>query len=252
MTGRSRALIAFVVSAAVVIASGIAWAATWSSGVGTDLAQVTSIRTAADSVAARGPQRPAAPPQLSSSADGDADEARGGDGATPVVPTDIPVVDATEVVIPEPAAPPRSVQIAGVDVTMPVIATGVADDGQMELPDDPSVLGWYRFGASPGDRRGSAVLGGHVDSIEKGIGPLARLAAVPVGERIVVTGPDGERLTYRVTDVARISKAALPVDTIFRPGGRHQLVVITCGGRYLPDAGGYEDNIVVTARPVAW
>jgi hypothetical protein len=247
MTARSRALVAFVASAAVVIASGIAWAATRSPGVGTDLAQVTSIRTAADSVAARGPQRPAVPSPASVSSDG-ADESESPAAAGP---TDIPVVDATEIVVPEPTPPPRSVRIAGVDVTMPVIATGVADDGQMELPEDPSVLGWYRFGASPGDRRGSAVLGGHVDSIERGIGPLARLASVPVGERIVVTGPGGKRLTYQVTDVERIAKAALPVDTIFRPGGPHQLVVVTCGGRYLPDAGGYEDNIVVTARPVA-
>lgn len=251
MTARSRALIAFVASAAVVIASGIAWAATRSSGVGTDLAQVTSIRTAADSVAARGPQRPAVPSQATGSPDDGTDTARDGGRSTAVVPTDIPVVDATEIVVPEPTPPPRSVRIAGVDVAMPVIATGVAEDGQMELPDDPSVLGWYRFGPAPGDRRGSAVLAGHVDSIEKGIGPLARLASVPVGERIVVTGPDGKRLTYQVTDVARIAKAALPIDAIFRPGGRHQLVVVTCGGRYLPDAGGYEDNIVLTARPVA-
>ncbi len=250
MTARSRALIAFVASAAVLVASGVAWAATRSSGVGTDLEQVTALRATADSAAARGPQRPGAPAQatVAVASTEDADTA-GSTGFVP--PSDIPVVDATEIVVPEPAAPPQSVRIAGVDVTMPVIATGVAADGQMELPDDPNVLGWYRFGASPGDRRGSAVLAGHVDSIDKGVGPLARLSAVSVGERIAVTGPDGKRLAYRVTDVARIAKAALPVDRIFRPGGQHQLVVVTCGGRYLPDAGGYEDNIVVTARPVA-
>jgi hypothetical protein len=67
---------------------------------------------------------------------------------------------------------------------------------------------------------------------------------------MTVAGPDGEPLDYEVTDVQRIPQAVLPTDEIFREDGPHQLVVITCGGRYLPDAGGYEDNIVVTAQPV--
>ncbi len=48
----------------------------------------------------------------------------------------------------------------------------------------------------------------------------------------------------------RIPKAALPVDRLFAPDIAHRLVVVTCGGRYLPDTGGYEDNIVVIATPV--
>ncbi len=67
---------------------------------------------------------------------------------------------------------------------------------------------------------------------------------------MTVTGSDGAPVRYRVETVQRITKAALPVDTLFRPGGRHQLAVVTCGGRYIPEAGGYEDNIVVIAAPV--
>jgi sortase (surface protein transpeptidase) len=163
---------------------------------------------------------------------------------------DIPVVDATEVVIPQAVAPPRELRIPSVDVTMPVAASGVQPDGQMALPDDPTVIGWYKFGASPGDRRGSAVLGGHVDSVSAGIGPLSRLAAVAVGDSVTVVDVDGAAIAYRVDSVQRITKGALPVDTLFRPGGAHQLAVVTCGGRYLPETGGYEDNIVVIARPV--
>jgi sortase (surface protein transpeptidase) len=244
MTPRSRALVAFVASAALVVASGVAWAATRSSGVGLDVERVTASGAAADGVASRGPQRPVAPAAT------DLEPAAGDERRPGRQTPDIPVMDATDITIPAPVPAPRSLRLPSVDVTMPVIATGVARDGQMELPDDPSQIGWYRFGAAPGDRRGSAVLAGHVDSIDEGAGPLARLASVSVGERVVVTDGDGARLTYRVTDVQRIAKAALPVDRIFRPDGRHRLVIVTCGGRYLPDAGGYEDNIVVSARPV--
>ena len=52
-----------------------------------------------------------------------------------------------------------------------VAAMGVAEDGQMALPPDPRTIGWYRYGAGPGDRVGSVVLGGHLDSREYGVGP---------------------------------------------------------------------------------
>lgn len=246
MSQRTRALVALVASIALLVGSGVAWAMARSSGVGTDLEQVTVARAAADSSVSRGPQRPAAPAQGGDVAADEGDAA----AATTRPGIEIPVVDATEIAIPEPVDPPRELRIDSVGVTMPIAATGVAQDGQMELPDDPQVIGWYRFGASPGERRGSAVLGGHVDSVSGGVGPLARLASVAVGDEVTVVGADGTPVAYRVESVQRITKAALPVDMLFRPRGPHQLAVVTCGGRYLPEAGGYEDNIVVIAAPV--
>ena len=237
MTSRRRALAALGLSSALLVGSGLAFATYRDAGVGTDLAQVTQARSAADVAVSRGPSRPAA--------------TNGSQPASSSPVVDVPIIDATEIVIEEPPAAPQSLRIPGVGVQMPVAATGVQADGQMELPDDPNVIGWYKFGASPGDKRGSAVLGGHVDSIEQGVGPLARLASAEVGERVVVLDAAGKPVRYEITSVQRITKAALPVDVLFRPEGPHQLAVVTCGGRYLPDAGGYEDNIVVLARPVS-
>lgn len=238
MTSRRRALAALGLSGALLVGSGLAFATYRDAGLGTELEQVTEARSAADATVSRGPSRPAAAGSDTSSA-----------SPTPVL--DVPVVDATQIVIEEPPAPPEAMRIPSIGVAMPVAATGVQADGQMELPDDPNVIGWYKFGASPGDKRGSTVLAGHVDSIDRGIGPLARLASSEVGERVVVTGSDGKPVRYEITSVQRITQEALPVDVLFRPDGPHQLAVVTCGGRYLPDAGGYEDNIVVLARPVA-
>jgi sortase (surface protein transpeptidase) len=111
-------------------------------------------------------------------------------------------------------------------------------------------MGWYRFGPLPGAARGSSVLAGHVDARDFGTGPLARLAAVQPGAVVIVTAADGTALRYRVSSVERITKAALPLDRLFAPDGRHRLALVTCGGRFLPDAGGYEDNIVLTATPL--
>jgi hypothetical protein len=234
MNSRRSAAASLVASLVLLVVSLGAWATSRDQGVGTDLEQVTLA---------------------TSSAAGAAGDSRGegsDNGSEPDEPlvSDVPIVDATTIEAVEEVAPPRRLKIASQEISMPIVATGVASDGQMELPDDPREIGWYRFGALPGDPRGSAVLGGHVDSVRLGVGPLATLASVDKGARITVTAADGERLDYRVTSVERITKAALPVDRLFDPDVDHRLVVITCGGRFLPDAGGYEDNIVVIATPV--
>lgn len=164
-------------------------------------------------------------------------------------PESVPLRDATRIEPLATVAPPRELSIPSVGVTMPIVATGVLDDGQMELPEDPAQIGWYQFGPGPGERRGSVVLAGHVDSTRYGVGPLARLASIQEGARITVTDAEGSPVRYRVTGVERIRKAALPTDRLFDPDSAPRLVVITCGGRYLPEAGGYEDNIVVIAKP---
>lgn len=125
---------------------------------------------------------------------------------------------------------------------------GVAADGQMALPDDPAVLGWYRFGPAPGEGVGSVVVAGHLDSTRHGLGPLVGLREVGVGDPVSVLRVDGTRRGYTVVDVQRYDRQALPAE-LFSRGGPERLRIITCGGEYLPDRGGYQENLVVTAVP---
>jgi hypothetical protein len=227
MSPRTRAVAALAASLALVAVAAAAWATMRTSGVGDDLARQTD---AAGATAALSPAPTPSP--------------------TPAMPlVDGPLVDATQIPVAVERPAPTRLDIPSAGISMPVQATGVAPDGQMELPADPRVIGWYRFGPLPGDPAGSAALGGHVDSVEVGTGPLAALAGVQVGAEVVVTAADNTPLRYQVTAVQRIQKAALPTDLVFAPTGPAQLAIVTCGGRYLPDAGGYEDNVVVIAMP---
>ena len=124
---------------------------------------------------------------------------------------------------------------------------GVGGDRQMRLPADPRVLGWYRFGPAPGDG-GSVVLAGHVDSRTFGVGPLAALQTVDVGERVEVVTASDEVRSYRVDSIERFDRQALPA-AVFARTGPERLRLVTCTGPYLPDAGGYQQNLVVTAVP---
>lgn len=238
MSNHRTSVAALAASLVLVVVSLGAWLLRPAAGVGTDLDQIT--RAGASAAGGQPGSATASPLDRSPSS------APSGPGSF----GEVPVVDATRIVAPQDVAPPRRLVVGSVDIAMPVLATGVTADGQMELPADPSQVGWYRFGALPGNPEGSAVLGGHVDSVRYGTGPLARLAQVREGARVTVTSGAGQRLGYRVISVERISKAALPVDRLFDPTGPHRLVIVTCGGRYLPAAGGYEDNIVVIAEPL--
>ena len=68
--------------------------------------------------------------------------------------------------------------------------------------------------------------------------------------RVTVTTADGTEHDYEVVGRRAIVKKALPVDEIFARDGRPLLVLITCGGEYLPELRSHRDNIVVTAVPV--
>lgn len=145
------------------------------------------------------------------------------------------------------ARPPTRVRVPALGLDAVVRPVGVDGGRQMRLPDDPRVLGWYRFGAGPGDR-GSVVLAGHVDSRRFGVGPLAELQAIGVGDRVeVATGRDGTR-SYRVDSIERFDRQALPAE-VFARTGPERLRLVTCTGPYVPEAGGYQQNLVITAVP---
>jgi hypothetical protein len=147
------------------------------------------------------------------------------------------------------AARPVRVALDSVGIESPVRPVGVAEDGQMQLPPDPRVMGWYRFGPAPGtESGGSVVIAGHLDSKRFGLGPLARLRDMEVGQPIEVALADGTTSTYTVVAVQRFDRQGLP-EELFSRQGPERLRVITCGGEYDPDAGGYQQNLVVTAAP---
>lgn len=150
--------------------------------------------------------------------------------------------------------PPRSVdapvevELLGVDITAEVVPVGAAADGQMELPDNPNVVGWYRFGPTAGDGAGSVVLAGHVDSRRFGLGQLVRLKNSEVGDEVVVRTEAGNTREYTVVDVQFVPRTELPIGEVFSRDGAERLLLITCAGDY-DRAAGYQDNVIVTAEP---
>lgn len=143
---------------------------------------------------------------------------------------------------------PERLKVPALNLSMRILATTVDGTGLMALPAKPSELGWYAYGPAPGSRHGTAVLAGHVDSARYGTGPLVGLASLRRGDPLTVSTATGS-VRYEVVAVQRISKRALNPAEVFDRQGEPLLRIITCGGTYDRDRGGYQDNVVLTARP---
>lgn len=170
-------------------------------------------------------------------------------GARPSTAGSAPVVRTRDAGLPAVTAvgQPSRLQIESVKLDLAIQPVGVASDGQMDLPPNPTVVGWYRFGPVPSDRQGSVVLGGHLDSKEFGSGPLVNLRKLRPGDDIRVLSSDGSTASYRVQQVREVPKKQLAVEDLFDRAGDRKLRIVTCGGPYDRDRGGYRDNVVVTA-----
>jgi hypothetical protein len=132
----------------------------------------------------------------------------------------------------------------------PVQQSGLRSDGTLAIPDDPSVVGWWTGGALIGERFGSTVIAGHVDSRRFGIGVFAELWQVRSGAVVQVRN-GALHARYRVVSRTEVPQARMTRDTgAFRQDVSHRLVLITCGGPFDSTRHRYRDNIVLVALPV--
>lgn len=127
-----------------------------------------------------------------------------------------------------------------------VIEVGVEPNGDMEVP-PASRVGWYRYGPTPGSD-GSAILAAHI-AYDGENGVFVDLAALDEETEVEVVYDDGSTDRFIVESNQRFDKEALPEDLVFARSGPSRLILITCGGRFDSEAGSYEDNVVVVARP---
>lgn len=146
---------------------------------------------------------------------------------------------------------PRRVRIPAIDVATRVVPVGIDKNEALEVPDDVRLVGWYDLGVPPGADRGSAVLVAHRDSRTQGHGVFYDLGQLDVGDRVTVRNDAGDDLTYSVVSRESILKKRLPYEELFAVDGPPRLTLISCGGYYDPNNGGYQDNVVVTAVPEA-
>ena len=147
-----------------------------------------------------------------------------------------------------PAAPARPVAITipAIGVRSVLAPLGLNPDGTVEVPTDPAAAGWYELGTRPG-AMGSAVILGHVDSRE-GPAVFYLLSTLNAGDAVDVRLADGASARFRVSSVRTYANAQFPADQVYAAEGARVLNLVTCGGAYDAERGGYQANVVVAAR----
>ena len=234
---RTTAWWAVCVTAALVSATLVGgwWFSRPGDSAGQDLA---SVRAAAEAPA-QDTSQPSEPSSSPSST------------AVPLIPRP-QVRDASLDALQAEATPtPSRLVIPDLAVDAVVESVGVQPDGAMVIPASPTSVGWYQYGPAPADPEGNTVIAGHVATREDGPGALAALRQASPGMRVEVTDAEGTVHAYEVVGRESIVKEALPVDEIFARDGRPLLVLITCGGEYIPELRTHRDNVVVTAVPLS-
>jgi LPXTG-site transpeptidase (sortase) family protein len=145
---------------------------------------------------------------------------------------------------------PVSVAIDELGVLAPVDPVGIYEDGSVEIPEDVSRVGWYRFGSDPAQGEGSTVIVGHRDGFDQGAGAFYSIAGLDIGDAIEVELADGSLRDYEVVAREVVAKNLLPTSDLFAENGPERLTLISCIGYFDRDGDGYRENVVVTAVPV--
>ncbi|MFI9648350.1 class F sortase [Streptomyces sp. NPDC052040] len=143
---------------------------------------------------------------------------------------------------------PKRLVIPQIGVDAPFTELSLDATGHLNPPppNDRNLVGWYKNGASPGER-GTAIVAGHVDTTT-GPAVFVFLRLLKPGGIVDITRADGTTLRFQIDSVETFSKAHFPDQRVYADAPTPQLRLITCGGSYDHAAHEYLSNTVVFAH----
>jgi LPXTG-site transpeptidase (sortase) family protein len=155
----------------------------------------------------------------------------------------------------EPEAPqlaqgvtPVSIAIQKLSLTAQVETIQIVD-GVMQDPTGPWVVSWYKETGKLGEVN-NIVMAGHLDYWDVGPAVFYNIGQLAKGDKIEVTGDDGQTYTYEVDWVKNYDSANAPIQEIIGPTDQEDLTLITCGGPFDYQNGVYLQRTVVRSHRV--
>jgi sortase (surface protein transpeptidase) len=157
--------------------------------------------------------------------------------------------DVEEDVAPEPLSRewPTRLRIPRLEVDAPFeTPLELNADGTIMVPEFFDTVGWYKLGASPGEKGTAAILG-HVDSVD-GAAVFYYLGKLAPGDEILVDRADGTTARFEVEVLERYRQSEFPNEKVYSMTDYPSLRLITCSGEYDKGSKRYSHNTVVYAR----
>jgi LPXTG-site transpeptidase (sortase) family protein len=123
-------------------------------------------------------------------------------------------------------------------------------NGVMQNPSGPYIVAWYRGLGKLGENK-NIVMSGHVDYYNAPNAVFQYLGQLQEGDKIEVTGTNGDTYVYSVEwtksyEVASLDQAT--IDEIVGDSDSETLTLITCTGTFDSNSGEYDTRLVVRAK----
>ncbi len=144
---------------------------------------------------------------------------------------------------------PSELIIPAIGVNAAIQPVGVLPDGSLQATLSYYKVGWYKYGPVPG-APGSAVIEGHLDTIDSPYAVFFDLDKLKPGDQVDVRDANGQIAHFKVIDTKLFPYDA-PTNDIFATNtqGESMLNLITCEGKWIPEKKIYDERLVVfTAR----
>ena len=146
---------------------------------------------------------------------------------------------------------PVHIKIPAINVDAAVESVGLAPDGSMDVPKDPSDAAWFNLGPRPGDV-GSAIIDGHYGPWKNGkLSVFDDLHTLRKGDTISVQDDAGTTISFVVRKIQRFDPNANDSDVFGSNDGQVHLNLITCDGVWDKTAKQYSQRLVIFADKTA-
>jgi LPXTG-site transpeptidase (sortase) family protein len=140
---------------------------------------------------------------------------------------------------------PMDLKIPAIGVDTSIEYTGLTTNGDMKVPTSPNDVGWYKYGAIPGDV-GSAVIAGHIVGSRGEPAVFAHLNKLQKGDLLQVVDAKKQTASFTVREIKTYDQQAQHSE-VFDSGAGTHLNIITCAGEWDSAHHHYLERLVVFA-----
>jgi len=143
---------------------------------------------------------------------------------------------------------PKRLIIPKINVDTKVDYMGIITNGDMEAPEGPKNVGWFKFGPHPGNN-GSAVIAGHYGPWPNGDTSVFKdISELRKGDKLYVEDKKGMIATFVVRESRKYDPEAVAKDVFRSSDNSAHLNLITCDGVWDEVRQSYSERLVVFAN----
>jgi LPXTG-site transpeptidase (sortase) family protein len=141
---------------------------------------------------------------------------------------------------------PAKLLISKLNINATIEYIGLTSSGNVAVPANSLDVGWYKYGALPGNK-GTAIIVGHVDNSVGQSAVFTNLDKLQKGDNIIVIDAEGQTISFTVSRSQIYNNSENPPVVFKAIDNEAHLNLITCTGPW--DAGKYvfTERLVVFA-----